>query len=591
MAPPRGGVRSPDTARANHTGLWCAGTHGTWPNYQPATGGAEGTQGFATVDLAALSGFYSANLAFDYTMPSLLPKDNTGLFAPFSLTWDYVPTNGQPTVVGLPIVASWVHKTYSLSQTGGDVALSRQPGTAVFSFAQAQLGGASGSGQGPTIDNVAVTGWKYGPVRSLMTTGTTSLTWNRPWRSTAATSTEDRTISYRVWKKTSGQGDWTELTASGRLTGAGDSVTYDTLAPTSGVAFIVQAWDSGTGDGYGQYVRIGNAVPPVVRLAGATRYQTAVMVSEHQFSAGSVDNIIIASGENYPDALSAAGLAGAAAGPVLLVPPDAVIGNRPAAVASITAEINRIKSGTPKLWIVGGTGSTKAPVVPDAIVNVIKQKTGITVTQRMGGIDRYDTSRQVAVQVKTLVGGSFANTAFVVDGRTFQDALTVGPVAYAQKWPVILTAPTSLSTYTSQAITANTVHTVYMVGGSSNISTSVESAIRGVSGVTHAERIVGQSDAYARTAAFGTWALAHVPGTAMMATGISSGALFPDGLGSSSLLGSSHGVGLLTNPTSLSAPDSSFLTTNKSSVGTLTIFGGTGAVSTTAENQAKAAVQ
>src|SRR3712207_1457604 len=53
------------------------------------------------------------------------------------------------------------------------------------------------------------------------------------------------------------------------------------------------------------------------RIAGADRYSTAAQVALATF-APDLDNIIVASGENFPDGLAASGLAGAVDAPVLL---------------------------------------------------------------------------------------------------------------------------------------------------------------------------------------------------------------------------------------------------------------------------------
>jgi putative cell wall-binding protein len=57
---------------------------------------------------------------------------------------------------------------------------------------------------------------------------------------------------------------------------------------------------------------------PVIRLAGANRYETAVAISQEAF-AGGADRVYVATGLNFPDALAGAAAAGTHAAPVLLV--------------------------------------------------------------------------------------------------------------------------------------------------------------------------------------------------------------------------------------------------------------------------------
>ena len=54
------------------------------------------------------------------------------------------------------------------------------------------------------------------------------------------------------------------------------------------------------------------------RLAGADRYQTARMVVDEEFR--KANSVVVASGDNYPDALAASAVAGALGSPVILTP-------------------------------------------------------------------------------------------------------------------------------------------------------------------------------------------------------------------------------------------------------------------------------
>ncbi len=333
-------------------------------------------------------------------------------------------------------------------------------------------------------------------------------------------------------------------------------------------------------------VTIGGAGIVPMRIAGINRYQTAIKVSQSQFATGTIENIVIATGQNFPDALSAAGLSGAAGSPVLLVPAYTTGGTNPASINAVIDEINRIKTGTPVLWVVGGTGSTAAPVIPNAVVAAIQAGTGITGgdTHRLAGANRYGTSQAVADEVHTMMGGAFADKAFVVDGTTFQDALTVGPVSYKQKWPVILTQPTALNSFTSAAITGNGIDTVYVVGSTGNVSNSVVTSLNGLTGVT-ATRIVGASDLYVRSADFATWALTNAPGTSAGFVGIVTGEDFPDGLSAWAAIGKNGGVMLLTEKMTLSISAATFLTDHKSTITEVIINGGSGAVTATSSRR------
>jgi hypothetical protein len=88
------------------------------------------------------------------------------------------------------------------------------------------------------------------------------------------------------------------------------------------------------------------------------------------------------------------------------------------------------------------------------------------------------------------------------------------------------------------------------------------------------------------------WALAGVPGTTLSTIlGVTSGANFPDGLGSAAAVGAGSGVLLLTAPTVLSAGHATFLLSRKALIGKVTFYGGTGAVSQSAEDAAVKALE
>ena len=84
---------------------------------------------------------------------------------------------------------------------------------------------------------------------------------------------------------------------------------------------------------------------PTSRIGGATLYDTAVLISQANFKPG-VDTVYLTTGENYPDALSIAPVAGKKAAPILLVPKN---GTMPAAVS---AELKRLQATN--IVIVGG---------------------------------------------------------------------------------------------------------------------------------------------------------------------------------------------------------------------------------------------
>ncbi|HEY5484686.1 MAG TPA: InlB B-repeat-containing protein [Propionibacteriaceae bacterium] len=248
-------------------GLWCAGgvPNASWTTSSAATAGAWAsptgwtdfggyypsfTAGLASFSVPELADYYSAFLSYRYLMPSIGPNDAST----FNVKWQTFGGATWDTNSDQPQVGAWTAVNYPLTTPStGDlhsINLSRSGGDVVFQFVE--LWG--DSAEGPTIDDVSVTGYKYGPVRGLHAVGVTptsvSLAWTKPARSTViGAADETRSITYRVWRSRDVQPySWTEVTDA-RVVGT----TFVDNAPRGGtMRYIVQAWDPGAGEGYGE---------------------------------------------------------------------------------------------------------------------------------------------------------------------------------------------------------------------------------------------------------------------------------------------------------------------------------------------------
>lgn len=238
------------------------------------------------------------------------------------------------------------------------------------------------------------------------------------------------------------------------------------------------------------------------RLQGVDRYATAVAISKASYPTGGVPVVYIASGTEFADALAAAPAAAHRGGPMLLSATDAL----PDVTA---AEIRRL---APQLIVVvGGDGAVGA--------SVMKMLTQIAPTERIGGTDRYDTSRKIIADAF----GS-AGTAYLATGRDFPDGLSAGAAAGAIGAPVVLVdgLGSSVDAATLALLQSKGITEVRIAGGSGVISSGIESSLRAAS-IT-VKRFAG-ADRYAtsvaiNTAAFPTSANAY----------IATGAAFPDAL-------------------------------------------------------------
>jgi hypothetical protein len=139
---------------------------------------------------------------------------------------------------------------------------------------------------------------------------------------------------------------------------------------------------SGSGFSPYRYTGITEDLSRTVRIFGADRYTTAAATSASTFKdASKVSTVVLATGEAWPDALGAAGLAGAVRGPVLLT-------HSLGLTAAARQEIVRL--APERVLVVGGEGA-----VSDGVLDEIRTL-GIPVVDRIGGLDRYETAALVA---------------------------------------------------------------------------------------------------------------------------------------------------------------------------------------------------
>lgn len=270
----------------------------------------------------------------------------------------------------------------------------------------------------------------------------------------------------------------------------------------------------------------------ITRIGGQDRYETAVKISES--TTFDSKTAILASGENFPDAVCSAALAKTTNAPVLLTEATSI-------PANTLAELKKL--GITTVYILGGKG-----VVSENIESQLKD-IGVTTINRLGGQDRYETSVQLA---KYATGVDSENsTVFIVNSDSYTDALSVAPIAGMYKFPILLTEQGVLSdsvkAYLSQH--PNIVNT-YVMGGTDLVSDSVVSQLPG-----KVQRILGR-DKYTRNATIveDFCVNAQVAKSPMDRTRlfVASGEGFADALGITSLAGREGNPIILVNADNLS---------------------------------------
>lgn len=307
------------------------------------------------------------------------------------------------------------------------------------------------------------------------------------------------------------------------------------------------------------------AAPGVERVGGASRLETAALVSREAFPDGS-DAVLLARADTYPDALAGAPLAAQLDAPILLTPPDEL-------ATATAAEVRRL--GVEQVVLLGGPAALDAGVA-DAV-----RALGVPVVERVAGDDRFATAVAIADRLP-------AGPAYVVEGanpepsRGWPDALAVAPLAAAQGRPVLLATRESLPEATRRAVENRPAVTV--VGGSAALDATVEAALRAIVG--DVERVAGATrfETAARVAGLG----ADLRGPRFPLT-LASGASFADALVAGPVVAREGGALLLAPTGALDeAPVlRAYLAERRDAITGVRLLGGTAALSIRVEEEVR----
>lgn len=201
---------------------------------------------------------------------------------------------------------------------------------------------------------------------------------------------------------------------------------------------------------------------PVTRISGATRYATAAAIAQRVTN--EQNTILLATGDNFPDALSG--------GVMAMVGPHALLLNsgptlRPEVLNYIQA------NGVQGVIVLGGASAVPESVV--AQLRGISYGPGLTLeVERISGPDRFATATAIANRLINPMGGFVLPAANVVlaNGLNFPDALSAAPFAADLQGPILLTQPQVLpaSTATFLGSRPGAVTQITAIGGTAAVS-------------------------------------------------------------------------------------------------------------------------
>ncbi|MFY0758790.1 cell wall-binding repeat-containing protein [Metabacillus dongyingensis] len=250
-------------------------------------------------------------------------------------------------------------------------------------------------------------------------------------------------------------------------------------------------------------------------MAGNDRYETAVKVSQDGWMDDEAEKAVLATGANFPDALSATPLAYYYDAPLLLT--------RQASLPAVVKN-ELIRLGVSEVIIIGGTGAISADVEKQV------KNMGIKVT-RISGSDRYATSVKIADKIG-------ADTVVVTTGSNFADALSIAPIAAQLEMPILLSRKDSVPGSVLAFIDDWSVEESYVIGGVNAVSDAAAKKLPGVTRISGADRYATNSkiiDEFSNNID---------PFFTYLATGTN----YPDALAGSAYAARNHSPVILTNP-------------------------------------------
>lgn len=188
----------------------------------------------------------------------------------------------------------------------------------------------------------------------------------------------------------------------------------------------------------------------IERIAGPDRYATSRAIVEHAFD--SADGAYVATGSNFPDALSAGGVAGANSEPVVLL--DGAASTANAATKSLLTTL-----GADSLRIVGSAASVSAGIATSL--------NSIGTVSRIEGPSRYATSQAINQRFTS------SDIVILATGVGFPDALAGGAWAGNAGAPLYIVPGTCVPSGVIDEIDRLGATTVYLLGGTGTLSPAV----------------------------------------------------------------------------------------------------------------------
>ncbi len=295
------------------------------------------------------------------------------------------------------------------------------------------------------------------------------------------------------------------------------------------------------------------------RLSGQNRIETAVKIAE-ELNSSTVNNVVISTGNDFPEALVGSVLAKKYNAPMLLV--NKWVNDSKPTLDYIKNHLSQ--SGT--VYVLGDESS-----VNSEIVQAIKLL-GFTNIKRIDGSNKYDTNKAINGEINTPKGTPIV----IATGKVFADALSISSVAALKGYPIVLTDNNNLPFESEETIKSIQPSKVFIIGGASAVSDSVKDKVKSITSLSDSNIIRLQGNDRYET----SLNIAKYFNLDSDATTFATGENFPDALAGSVLAAKLNAPIILVGNDV--AKQKEYIDTKKAT--NILIFGGTSVVKDSIEN-------
>ena len=336
-----------------------------------------------------------------------------------------------------------------------------------------------------------------------------------------------------------------------------EGIDYDLAYANNRYAGSAQVTARGKGSYTGSVTKTFSIVrtsASVMRLQGSIALDTMKAITVRGFPDGSCSTVVVATTNGYWDALTACGLAGTHQAPVLLTDGSSL-------TSQTASEIKRL--GASAVLVAGGPAA-----VSDQVVGQIRSIPGVRAVSRFAG----ETATGTAIKVYQGAVG-WGDTAIVATSKSFHDALSIAPYAYAKHAPIFLAEASSgsLSDEALKAIRSGGFKRVFVVGGPAAVS----SGVQGQLGALYSGRLAGAT-AYETSLSVASWCAGQ--GMSPNYVGVATGDSYYDALAGAALCGKNNAALVLVSDANRVTIDQ-FVKPHASQIANAYVFGGPAAVS------------